>query len=53
MLETVLLKGDEFSLMLGQFQVNLIFEPHRDKTNEMACAPIEDSDQHGYPTSLI
>ena len=21
------------------------FEPHRDKTNEMACAPSEDSDQ--------
>ena len=28
-------------------------EPHRDKTNEMACAPNEDSDQPGNPPSLI
>ena len=28
-------------------------EPHRDKTNEMACAPSEDSDQPGHPPSLI
>ena len=26
--------------------------PH-DKTNKMACAPIEDSDQPGHPPSLI
>ena len=24
---------------------NIKFEPHRDKTNKMACAPSEDSDQ--------
>ena len=23
--------------------------PHRDKTNKMACAPSEDSDQPGHP----
>ena len=28
-------------------------EPHRDKTNKMACAPSEDSDQPGRPPSLI
>ena len=30
-----------------------IYEPHRDKTNKMACAPSEDSDQPGHPPSLI
>ena len=28
-------------------------EPHRDKTNKMACAPSEGSDQHVHPPSLI
>ena len=28
-------------------------EPPHDKTNEMACAPSEDSDQPGHPPSLI
>ena len=28
-------------------------EPPHDKTNKMACAPSEDSDQPGYPPSLI
>ena len=28
-------------------------EPHRDKTNKMACAPSENSDQPGHPPSLI
>ena len=32
---------------------NKINEPHRDKTNEIACAPSEDSDQPGHPPSLI
>ena len=31
----------------------LSFEPPHDKTNEMACAPSEDSDQPGHPPSLI
>ena len=31
----------------------LTFEPPHDKTNEMACAPSEDSDQPGHPPSLI
>ena len=29
------------------------YEPHRDKTNKMACAPSEDSDQPWHPPSLI
>ena len=29
------------------------FEPHRDKTNKMACAPSEDSDQTGRMPSLV
>ena len=28
-------------------------EPPRDKTNKMADAPSEDSDQPGHPSSLI
>ena len=31
----------------------VLYEPHRDKTNTMACAPSEDSDQPGHPSSLI
>ena len=30
-----------------------VYEPPRDKTNKMACAPSEDSDQPGHPPSLI
>ena len=29
------------------------YEPPHDKTNKMACAPNEDSDQSGHPSSLI
>ena len=29
------------------------FEPPQNKTNKMACAPSEDSDQPGHPPSLI
>ena len=29
------------------------FEPPLDKTNKLACAPSEDSDQPGHPPSLI
>ena len=32
---------------------SLIFEPAHYKTNKMACAPSEDSDQPGHPPSLI
>ena len=31
----------------------VLYEPHRDKTNKMACVPSEDSDQPGHPPSLI
>ena len=33
--------------------IELEYEPHRDKTNKMVCAPSEDSDQSGHPPSLI
>ena len=36
---------------LGFIENNV--EPHRDKTNKMACAPSEDSDQTGHPPSVI
>ena len=29
------------------------YEPQHDKTNNMVCAPSEDSDQPGHPPSLI
>ena len=32
---------------------NYTIEPPHDKTNKMACAPSEDSDQPGHPPSLI
>ena len=31
----------------------VLIEPPHDKTNKMACAPSEDSDQPGHPPSLI
>ena len=33
------------------FYVNETFEQAHDKTNKMACAPSEDSDQPGHPPS--
>ena len=43
-----------FGDMLDQFLwVSLSFEPPRDKTNKLTCAPSEDSDQPGHPPSLI
>ena len=31
----------------------MTYDPHRDKTNKMACAPSENSDQPGHPPCLI
>ena len=31
----------------------MMYEPPHDKTDKMVCAPSEDSDQPGYPPSLI
>ena len=31
----------------------LLYEPAHDKTNKMACAPSEDSDQPGHPKSTF
>ena len=48
-----------FSFVLFNFSAVLVvrvpfpFEQHRDKTNKMACAPSEDSDQPEHPPSLI
>ena len=49
------------SEFLGLLQYYIYFEalssftiePSHDKTNKMTCAPSEDSDQPGYPPSLI
>ena len=38
--------------MLSHDCVNIWNEPHRDKSNKMACAPSEDSDQPEHPPSL-
>ena len=35
------------------YLTQLTFEPPHDKTNKLACAPSEDSDQPGYSPSLI
>ena len=40
-------------LSFHSFQSNIVFEPHRDKTKKMACAPSEDSDQPWHSPSLI
>ena len=39
-------------LLLFMWFAWFINEPHRDKTNKMACAPSKDSDQPGHPPSL-
>ena len=40
--------------VVGTYKNHLVvFEPPHDKTNQMACAPSEDSDQPGHPPSLI
>ena len=41
------------SISVDENHNETIFEPPRDKTNKMACAPSEDSDQPGHPPSLI
>ena len=40
------------TIIRGNFSVS-INEPPHDKTNKVACAPSEDSDQPGHPPSLI
>ena len=35
-------------VMSGLLKIKTIFEPQHNKTNEMACAPSEDSDQTVY-----
>ena len=44
----LVMSEDNFCISDG----NKIFEPAHDKTNEMACVPIEDSDQPGHPLGL-
>ena len=38
---------------IAGLRVSYAFEPSRDKTNKMACAPSEDSDQPKHSPSLI
>ena len=40
-------------LSVGNLHYDSRFEPPHDKTNKIACAPSEDSDQPGHPPSLI
>ena len=40
-----------FSLDIFCLNIIILFEPPHDKTNKVACAPIEDSDQPGNPPS--
>ena len=39
--------------LLPNTRLIFTYELQYDKTNEMACAPSEDSDQPGHPPSLI
>ena len=40
--------------MLNEYHIpHSKIEPPHDKTNKMACAPSEDSDQPGHPPRLI
>ena len=47
------LRRVEAKYSIGLEYQNTQIEPPRDKTNKMACAPSEDSDQPGHPPSLI
>ena len=42
--------GTDINNSVNKVDIN---EPPHDKTNKMACAPSEDSDQPGHPPSLI
>ena len=39
-------------MQIPRIHCNIIIEPPHDKTNKMACAPSEDSDQPGHPRRL-
>ena len=39
--------------MSQEVSTKVVFEPPHDKTNKLTCAPSEDSDQPGHPSSLI
>ena len=45
--------GFQIDFFKQRYTTWTIFEPPHDKTNKMACAPSEDSDQPGHPPSLI
>ena len=45
--------GQEMDMLSSKATLSKLFEPAHDKTNKMACAPSEDSDQPGYPPRLI
>ena len=49
-LKWVVTPNQELKLITCETMSN---EPPHDKTNKMACVPIEDSDQPGHPPSLV
>ena len=51
MIQTFALKHELESSLPNKLLIT--FEPPCDKTNKMACAPSEDSDQPGHPPRLI
>ena len=53
--ESAAVAGAAGAMFFGGFirTVLITHEPPHDKTNKMACAPNEDSDQAGHPPSLI
>ena len=46
----IFLTGSKYDIPI---KIKIINEPPHDKTNKMACAPSEDSDQPGHQPSLI
>ena len=42
-----------WQLMINRSEERKQYEPPRDKTNILTCAPSEDSDHPGHPPSLI
>ena len=52
-LNTSLQLVSQYLVWLAALFIQSIYEPPRDKTNKMTCAPSEDSDQPRHPPSLI
>ena len=50
--DTVIFLAINLLILLMECHFAVIFEPPRDKTNKMACAPSGDSDQSGHPVRM-